>query len=93
MASKYEEIDYNLVRIIFLRAYIRNQLYLAKADAKELTPTDDDIIECERSILAHFNYNIGFVLPIHFVRNILANGVVFSNELSSIEANLEPEEF
>lgn len=44
-------------------------------------------------MLKHFDGNLRFILPINFVRILLANGVVFSNELCKAKAKLGKKEF
>ena len=33
--------------------------------------------------MKHFKWNIKFLLPVHFVTNLLANGVIFDNEVGA----------
>ena len=61
--------------------------FLGKTDAN-LTPTYHQIVECERLILEYFQWDLTFLLPIHFVRLHLANGVLFSNELKFTNEHL-----
>lgn len=51
-------------------------------------PTFDAIVECERSMLQFFDWNFKFMLPLHFIRLQLANGILFSNELKAYESRL-----
>jgi hypothetical protein len=37
-------------------------------------------VEAERMILNFFEWDVGFLLPIHFLEIYLANGVLFENE-------------
>ena len=83
IASKYDEIDDNIAIIRDLRAYIRKQLVLLPVREAFTAPTFDEIVSCERAILKFFSWNLKFVLPLHVLRILLANGVFFSNELSS----------
>lgn len=43
-------------------------------------PSFRAVVECERSLLIHFKWDLKFSLPLHVLRAYLANGVVFSNE-------------
>lgn len=49
-----------------------------------LVPTFDQIVECERSLMQAFDWNLKFILPLHILRAFLANGVLFSNEFDEI---------
>ena len=44
----------------------------------------NEIVECERKVMRYFDWNIMFLLPIHFVSNLLANGVIFENEVGAV---------
>ena len=43
-------------------------------------PSWTEIVETERMLMNFFNWDLGFVLPIHFVEMFLANGVLFESE-------------
>lgn len=43
-------------------------------------PTFEQVVECERQIMQHFNWDLMMIIPTHFVRCFLANGVIFDNE-------------
>lgn len=58
-----------------------------------MVPTFDDVIECERRICEYFKWNLNFVLPINFVRIILAQGVIYSSELKPYEQNLSKDDY
>ena len=45
-----------------------------------MVPNFEQIVECERKLMIFFKWNLKFVLPIHFLRILLANGVLFTNE-------------
>lgn len=44
------------------------------------SPSYTDIVETERMLMKFFEWDLGFVLPIHFVEIFLANGVLFESE-------------
>lgn len=44
------------------------------------TPSWSDIVETERMLMNFFNWDLGFVLPIHYVEMFLANGILFECE-------------
>jgi len=68
LASKYDEVDDNITTIRDLRVYVQSQLHqLGKRDSS-LVPTFDQIVECERRMLADFEWNVKFMLPLHFIR-------------------------
>lgn len=50
-------------------------------------------MECERTILNHFRWNLNFVLPINFVRLHLAQGILFSNELKPYKDKLPLDDY
>lgn len=43
----------------------------------------NEIVECERKVMKYFDWNIMFLLPIHFVNSLLTNGVIFENEVGA----------
>lgn len=73
IASKYDEIDDQLVFINDV------QKYFTKIGAAH-SPSWTDVVECERSLMNFFNWDLGFVLPVHYVEMFLANGVLFESE-------------
>ena len=58
-----------------------------------LVPSFDQIVDCERRLLSYFEWNLNFMLPLHFIRLQLANGILFSNELKVYEARLSQTDF
>ena len=58
-----------------------------------LTPTFESIVEAERRVLAHFQWEINFVLPLTFVRILLAQGILFTSELTMYEEKLAPVDY
>lgn len=83
IASKFDEIDDNIVQIRDLKDYIRKQLQQQhNRRSNDLVPQFEDIVECERRILAFFEWDLKFILPIHMLRAFLANGVLFTNEFN-----------
>lgn len=76
IASKYDEIDDQLVFINDVQKY-----YKALGFNKNNTnPTYHDIVETERMLMHFFDWDLGFVMPIHYVEMFLANGVLFQSE-------------
>ena len=47
-------------------------------------PSWTEIVESERQIMNFFGWDIGFVLPIHYVEIFLANGILFESEPDQI---------
>ncbi len=43
-------------------------------------PSFSEVVECERKLLMHFDWDLMILIPAHFVKVYLANGVVFENE-------------
>mmetsp|Transcript_8214 Transcript_8214/g.6123 ORF Transcript_8214/g.6123 Transcript_8214/m.6123 type:complete len:90 (-) Transcript_8214:199-468(-) len=43
-------------------------------------PTYNEVVECERELLIHFKWDLMILIPSHFLRAFLANGIVFDNE-------------
>ena len=92
VASKYDEVDDNITSIKDLRSYVSFQLeQLGKRDLS-LIPTFDQIVACEGRILSAFDWNFKFMLPLHFIRLHLANGILFSNELKVYETRYSNKE-
>ena len=46
-------------------------------------PTVKSIVACEYRLLRHFDWNLNLILPLHFVKMYLAQGILFSNELDA----------
>ena len=59
----------------------------------QLVPTFESIVEAERRVLAHFQWDINFVLPLTFVRILLSQGVLFTSELTMYEEKLAPVDY
>ena len=78
IASKYDEIDDQLVFINDVQRYY-NRLGGQFAQ-QNMVPTYNDVVETERQLMTFFNWDLGFVLPYHFVEMFLANGVLFETE-------------
>jgi hypothetical protein len=74
VASKYDELDDNVMLIRDLRGYATRVM-----DAKS-TPSFDDIVECERRLMVKLDWNLMILQPIHFLKAFLANGVLFEKE-------------
>ena len=73
IASKLIEFDNNIVLISHLREYIAKQLEKnSKRLSSTLVPSFDAIIECERRMMLHFDWDLNFILPCDFVRLFLA---------------------
>jgi len=77
IASKYDEIDDQLVFINDVKKY-----YQSKHQYQSLIPTYTEIVETERHLMNFFGWDLGFVMPIHFVEMFLANGILFESEYS-----------
>ena len=75
IASKYDEIDDQLVFINDVQKY-----YEKIQEFKGIIPNYNDIVDCERFVLQYFGWDLGFILPIHFVEMFLANGVLYEIE-------------
>ena len=83
IASKYDEIDDQLVFIRDVQRY-----YSRAGQPKHVNPSWTDIVETERVLMNFFGWDLGFVLPYHFVEMFLANGVLFETEYNpSIQKN------
>ena len=86
VASKFDEIDDNIVAIQDLREYVQKQVSQQMRRDLSLLPSFNQIVECERKLLYFFNWDLKFVLPLHMVRAFLANGVLFTNEFCELTA-------
>lgn len=76
IASKYDEIDDQLVFINDIQKHLERTLGMARSDV----PSYEKIVECERELLKFFKWDLGFLMAIHFVEMYLANGVLFGAE-------------
>lgn len=47
---------------------------------QNMNPTYTDIVETERHLMEFYGWDLGFVMPYHFVEMFLANGVLFETE-------------
>ena len=56
-------------------------------------PTVASVIACEKRILENFEWKIDFILPLTFVRILLAQGILFSNELKQYEEKLTTHDY
>lgn len=72
VASKYEEVDDRLVFIGDIQNF-----YVRELKQQIISPTWEDMVEMERRLMNFFNWDINFLLPIHFLEMYLANGVLF----------------
>lgn len=75
IASKYDEIDDHLVFINDVQRY-----YERLPQFQGQSPTYNEIVETERGLMGFFGWDLGFVMPIHFIEIYLANGVLFESE-------------
>lgn len=90
IASKYDEIDDNITAISDLRDYVYRQVCHQGRRDTSLVPSFNSIVDCERKMLHYFAWDLKFVLPLHFLRAFLANGVLFSNEFREWETVKRP---
>ena len=82
IASKYDEIDDNITTIHDLTSYFKEWIsYNGNKRDYAYIPNYDQIVACEKRILLYFEWDLKFLLPIHFLRLFLANGVLFSKEM------------
>lgn len=77
IASKYDEIDDHLVFINDVQRYYNR---LGSSFSREMNPSYTDIVETERMLMHFYQWDLGFLMPIHFVEMFLANGVLFETE-------------
>ena len=78
IASKYDEIDDQLVFINDVQRYYSRMG--GEYVTQNMNPSYTDIVETERKLMNFFGWDLGFVLPIHFVEMFLANGALFETE-------------
>ena len=93
LSSKLNECDDNITLMGDLVLFVKSQLERKMLLDPELIPTYDQVIECERQILYHFDWNINFILPINFLRLHLAQGILFTSELKPYQAKLRSQEY
>jgi len=75
IASKYDELDENIPMIKDLIRY-----YSRFMPVNVPTPTFTQIVECERQVMKHLNWELGYITPTMIIKLYLANGVVFDSE-------------
>ena len=75
IASKYDELDERIPLICYL---IRH--YSRSLTDSEIPPTLEEVVEAERLLMNFFKWDLMILIPTHFVKSLLANGVVFENE-------------
>ena len=73
IASKYDEIDDQLVFINDVQKYYKDLGF----NKNSTNPSYNEIVETERMLMRFFEWDLGFVLPIHYIEMFLANGVLF----------------
>ena len=76
IASKYDEIDDQLVFINDVQKYYAR----LGQTANNWSPTYTDVVETERMLMNFYGWDLGFVMPIHYVEMYLANGCLFESE-------------
>jgi hypothetical protein len=75
LACKQDELDENIPQIKDLtRAFSR------VLPSSAYIPTFAEIVECERDIVQSFKWDLMMLIPSHFVKALLANGVVLETE-------------
>lgn len=74
LASKYEEIDYNMLQTKHLLKLLNTS---PDYELPEGPPSREEIYDCERTLLFHFEWDLKLVLPLHFLMSFLSNGVLF----------------
>lgn len=89
IASKYDELDENIPLISDLQRYFTIKVLPPQIAA----PTPEEVIECESIIMEElFQWDlmsIADMMPTHIVNYLLANGILFDNEVSSEVKGLE----
>ena len=75
LSSKHDELDENIPQIKDL-----SRFFVRVLPSTRNPPSFDEVVECEREVLMYFNWDLMILIPAHFVRILLANGVVFENE-------------
>mmetsp|Transcript_33423 Transcript_33423/g.32475 ORF Transcript_33423/g.32475 Transcript_33423/m.32475 type:complete len:149 (+) Transcript_33423:383-829(+) len=78
LSSKHDELDEKIPLIKDLSRY-----YIRILPQNRNPPTYNEVVDCEKQILMHFDWNLMILIPSHFVKVFLANGVVFDNETQS----------
>ena len=70
LASKFDEIDDNI-------PLIRD---LQKVCAKQRVVGYEEMLKAEQAVLFKLNWDLFKITPMHFLQNLLGQGVVFSND-------------
>lgn len=70
LASKFDELDDNIPLIRELQ----------KVNSPSRIIYYDDVIKAEQSVLQRLNWDLFKLTPLHFVQNLIGQGIVFSND-------------
>jgi hypothetical protein len=54
-------------------------------DLPQGAPTKEEILQCERNLLNHFDWDLKLTLPLNFLMTFLSNGVLFQSEFAPLD--------
>ncbi len=72
IASKYDELDDRIPRLKDIQRFLNRTL-----DCKLTVASWEEFIECERMLVKYYGWDLMVLIPLHFIRGFLANGVIF----------------
>lgn len=77
LASKFDEIDDNITLIKDIQDFTRKNpnFFGSISSSREMLYTE--IVSCEKRLLRFFEWDLHYVMPIHFIKSFLVNGIVF----------------
>jgi hypothetical protein len=78
VASKYDELDEKIPLISHLIRHYTKILH-----SSDMPLTFEEIVESERLVMTFFKWDLMILIPTHFVMSLLANGIVFENEVNA----------
>ena len=85
MASKLDEIDYNLPSFDYILNHMKNSKFWINYS---LRFSKNDYIFYEKFVLKKLNWNLSQITPYHFLQALLSQGVIFNHEKRIVEKNL-----
>mmetsp|Transcript_1319 Transcript_1319/g.1431 ORF Transcript_1319/g.1431 Transcript_1319/m.1431 type:complete len:335 (+) Transcript_1319:36-1040(+) len=81
-ACKFDEIDYNLPPLVIVMKTMFSSSWISQYDNRF---DENDMIACERNICKKLEWNFHQYTPYHFVKTLLAIGVVSKGESIQVQ--------
>lgn len=71
LAAKFDELDDNIPLIRELQKFY----------SKTRVISYDEIVKAEQEVLNRLNWDLFKLTPLHFIQNLIGQGIVFSNDM------------